>query len=130
LEWWHEHLKSAAEYAKTLDGRDTKEIGNLLLKLLRDETLVEEWSAWTNDKFYTIDIPHAILKFLYDDNFLKSLSAETREWVNAAMSNPAEIFIPAAKVTAVMWLQRHFWSPWRLHVSHSPHHKHAERRTH
>jgi tetratricopeptide (TPR) repeat protein len=111
LGFWDEHLKSTARHAKTLDGRDRDEIGTLLLKVLSDEHHIAEWSGLKTDKFLTPDILHAILAFLENDEFRESLPAETRDWVNAAMANPAELFVPVARLAAVKWLQDPIWDP-------------------
>ena len=112
LVWWHSHIKAAVSHLHKTSELDRLEIGGLLLRTLREESVLENWIGLRNaDDFWTLDTLVPIAKFLDDKRFVDSLTLEMRGWVLGAAQEPARLFIPAAEHTAKRWLQGYQWEP-------------------
>lgn len=108
---WHTHLTEMAEVLNDVDPADKRDVGNLLLKMLHDEAIVPTWSGQRNCEFFTSENLQPIRAVLEHAEVLDALSDVDRQWVESTKSNPAELFLPTARVFATKWLQAVFWTP-------------------
>ncbi|PYH93536.1 NACHT and TPR domain protein [Aspergillus ellipticus CBS 707.79] len=108
--WWHSHVEAAASDLDQIGEPDRLEVATLLLKVLRDETILDDWLCqWDANTFWTLKTLDSIVRFLDNNQSLDTLALETREWVLATIQQPAKLLIPAGKAFAKQWLQDTMW---------------------
>jgi tetratricopeptide (TPR) repeat protein len=110
-ECWHKHLQAAAGDLTKISVSEKQDVGELLVKLLRDEDAITAWVGQQNYEFFTAETLKTLTLWLEDKEILDSPPAEDREWIQSALQSHAEIFVPAAKILANQWLQDTFWNP-------------------
>lgn len=109
--YWHTHLKEAVQVFDDVVPTEKIEVGNLLLKMLRDEAVVFEWSGVPAWSFFTLETLNPLRVWLEHSDVLGRLAEGDRLWVESAKSNPGEYYRPTAKVFATQWLEGAFWIP-------------------
>jgi tetratricopeptide (TPR) repeat protein len=103
--FWSIHLVEALGIRDKIDPTKQKEIGRLLVQVLRDKAAIARGtfhSGW--DHFTSQKLIH-IRDWLEQADVLGGLADGDRQWVESTSSNPAESYIPAARVSATDWLQ-------------------------
>lgn len=108
---WFTHLKEAAEILEKVDAAHRQEIGTLLIKMLRDETIVSKWAGEINRTFFNIDNMNLLLQWLQCPELYEVLALKDRQWMKEIQANKAEIFRPSARVYAFKWLHSASWRP-------------------
>ncbi|KAI2823063.1 hypothetical protein CBS115989_1773 [Aspergillus niger] len=110
LVWWHSHVKAVIPHIHRIGGSDLQEIRSLLLKTLRDESVLEAWISLRDaDDFWSLDTLDPIAKLLDDKLFVDSLPLDMRNWVLSSIQEPARLLVPAAECIANKWLQGYRW---------------------
>ncbi|ERF68631.1 hypothetical protein EPUS_07192 [Endocarpon pusillum Z07020] len=108
---WHTHLKEAVQVLDDVVSMEKIEVGNLLLKMLRDEAVVFKWCGVPASSFFTLETLNPIRTWLEHSDVLGRLAEGDRLWVETAKTNPGEYYRPTAKVFATQWLEDAFWVP-------------------
>ncbi|GKZ28408.1 hypothetical protein AbraIFM66950_005582 [Aspergillus brasiliensis] len=112
LVWWHSHVKPVIPNIHRIGESDRQEIVTLLIKTLRDESVLEAWvSVQDADNFWSLDTVDPIAKLLDDQQIVDSLPLEIRDWVLSSIQEPARLLVPAAECIAKKWLQGYQWDP-------------------
>lgn len=108
---WHTHLNETLENLDDVGIADKKEVGKLLLQMLRDEAVLPIWIAEMPPTFYISENLKLIRRWLEYSNVADGLGDEDRQWIESTKSNPGESYLPSAKVLASEWLQNGLWDP-------------------
>lgn len=106
---WHGHLKEALEVRDKMDLTEEKEIGKLLLQMLRDEAVVFRWLPAYGWDLFTLEVLSPVRAWLENANVLDGFAVGDRQWIESTKMNPAESYIPVARVAATKWLQASTW---------------------
>ena len=108
---WLTHLKEAAEILEKVGAAHLQEIGTLLVKMLRDETIISNWAGEIIRTFFTIGNLNLLKKWLEYPELYEALALKDRQWIKEIQANEAEIFRPSARVYAIRWLHSASWRP-------------------
>ncbi|BCS12767.1 NACHT and TPR domain protein [Aspergillus luchuensis] len=110
LGWWYSHAKAVIPHIHRIGETDRQEIGSLLLKTLRDESVLEAWISLRDaDNFWSLETLIPFSKLLDDKQFVDSLLVDIRDWVLSSIQEPARLLVPAAECIAKKWLQGYQW---------------------
>jgi tetratricopeptide (TPR) repeat protein len=104
--FWPFHLGEALKIRDKIDPTKQKETGRMLVQMLRDETPKPRMAFYFNWDFFASTALISIRAWLEHPDVLHGLADGDRQWVESTKSNPAESYVPAARVSAAHWLQR------------------------
>ena len=103
--FWPLHLEEALGIREKIDPTKQKEIGRLLVQMLREKATIARGTFHRGWEYFSSRGLIHIRDWLEQADVLGGLADDDRQWVESTSSNPAESYLTAARVSATDWLQ-------------------------
>jgi tetratricopeptide (TPR) repeat protein len=106
---WLDHVKLACKYIQGVETKLHEATGVTLLKLFQDESIMEGWLPKIPPLEFNRANLESLLVIIKPCATAEYIPKESRQWAEAIMARPYEIFLPAARLAARQWLQEYIW---------------------
>ncbi|KAI9675313.1 MAG: hypothetical protein M1817_001216 [Caeruleum heppii] len=109
--YWHDHLQAVTGDLARLDASDKAEIGRLLIKMLRDEAVIDTWVGQKTYYFFTTENLEVLHQWLRSVDAPDVMSPDDQQWLQSSLHDTAAMLAPTLDLVARKWLQHEFWDP-------------------
>lgn len=107
---WPDHVKLACKHVDGVDDENLKVASGLaLLKLLKDEEVMQDWLPEVSLEIFNMETLDAIIVIVKQCATAESIPSGTRQWLEDVMARPSGLFLPSRRLVAKQWLQGDTW---------------------